>query len=223
MDRTPEPDLMNDRAQALAYANADFSVPHNAFIEHLSASFPHLPITGYALDLGCGPGDITIRFVKAFPQWRVDGIDGAASMLKIGQKAIESRGLQTQIGFHQVYVPRDKAPQAAYDFIFSNSLLHHLADPLDLWRSLQSLSKSHTPIFIMDLMRPESQAIASSLVQQYAADEPDVLQTDFYNSLLAAYTLDEVRQQLQQTGLPHLQLQIISDRHWVAWGYPNHN
>ena len=173
MKRVPEPDLMNHWAQAIAYANADFDAPHNAFIQHLKETFPNVPRTGHALDLGCGPGDITIRFAKAFSHWQVDGIDGAASMLKLGQAAIHNQGLAGHISLHQVYLPLEQAPNRTYDFIFSNSLLHHLADPLDLWRSLQALSKATTPIFIMDLMRPQTQAIASKFVDQYAAHEPE--------------------------------------------------
>ena len=221
MNRIPEPDLMDSWDQAIAYAQADFEVPHNAFIQRLKDAFPQLPSTGYALDLGCGPGDITIRFAKAFPQWRVHGLDGAASMLDLGRAATLKHGLEDRISFQQVYLPQGKAPRGSYDLIFSNSLLHHLADPLDLWRSLKSLSQVNTPIFVMDLMRPQSQAIASDFVNQYAAHEPEVLRTDFFNSLLAAYTLDEVKQQLSQVELSHLSIEVVSDRHWIVWGYPH--
>ena len=220
MQRVPEPDLMNDWAQAIAYAEADFEAPHNAFIQRLKQAFPALASAGHALDLGCGPGDITMRFAEAFPHWHVDGIDGANSMLTIGKKAIQSRQLQNQISFYQVYLPEGAMPRDSYDLIFSNSLLHHLSDPLDLWRSLHALSHHNTPIFVMDLMRPESRDVAATMVDHYAAGEPMVLREDFFNSLLAAYSLDEVRTQFSQTQLSHLQLEAVSDRHWIAWGYP---
>jgi hypothetical protein len=105
--------------------------------------------------------------------------------------------------------------------IFSNSLLHHLAEPLDFWRSLLEFSHAQTPIFVMDLMRPENRQIAASMVETYAAEEPSVLREDFFNSLLAAYSLDEIRTQLNQTYLSHLEIEVVSDRHWIAWGYPN--
>ena len=54
MKRTPEPDLMNDPAQALAYANADFSVPHEAFCDEATRVFNDQE-PGHILDLGCGP------------------------------------------------------------------------------------------------------------------------------------------------------------------------
>jgi hypothetical protein len=45
-----------------------------------------------------------------------------------------------------------------------------------------------------------------------------VLQRDFYLSLCAAYTPDEVRAQLADAGLGHCELEVVSDRHWIAWG-----
>ena len=66
MKRIPEPELMDDPEQARAYALADFSEPHQAFIDHFARCFPrHRPRR--VLDLGCGPADVTIRFARAYP------------------------------------------------------------------------------------------------------------------------------------------------------------
>ncbi len=55
MERVPELELMDDAAQAEAYARADFSEPHNHFVELFKQCFPG-PVQGAVLDLGCGPG-----------------------------------------------------------------------------------------------------------------------------------------------------------------------
>ena len=80
MKRTPEPELMEDAAQARAYAEADFSEPHGRLLEALRERLPGLPARGAALDLGCGPADVTLRFAGAFPGWTVDGVDASAAM-----------------------------------------------------------------------------------------------------------------------------------------------
>jgi ubiquinone/menaquinone biosynthesis C-methylase UbiE len=218
MERIPEPDLMNESSQALAYAKADFAEPHNRCIELLRNSFPDLPQAGLALDLGCGPGDITIRFARAFPGWKADGIDGAAAMLNYGDVAVRQAGLSERIRLSKAYLPEGDAPHSAYDLIFSNSLLHHLTDPQTLWQSIHRWSKLGTRIFIMDLMRPGTATIAAEFISQYAANEPEILQRDFYNSLLAAYSIPEVQTQLQQVQLAHLSVKTVSDRHFIIWG-----
>lgn len=218
MERIPEPDLMNEASQACAYAEADFAEPHNYCIKLLRNSLSDLPDEGLALDLGCGPGDITIRFACAFPGWKADGIDGAAAMLNYGDAAVQRAGLGERIRLVEAHLPEGDAPHSAYDLIFSNSLLHHLTDPQILWQSIRRWSKPGTGIFIMDLMRPDTATIAAEFVSQYAANEPEILRRDFYNSLLAAYRIQEVQTQLQQAQLAYLSVKPVSDRHFIVWG-----
>jgi hypothetical protein len=52
----------------------------------------------------------------------------------------------------------------------------------------------------------------------YAKDAPPVLRRDFFNSLLAAYRLEEIQQQLHDEGLSHLTAREVSDRHWAVAG-----
>ena len=82
MNRIPEPELMTAEDQAQAYAEADFDEPHRQLVRHFVATYPQLPALGQALDLGCGPGDVTIRLARALPQWTIDAVDGSAAMLR---------------------------------------------------------------------------------------------------------------------------------------------
>ena len=218
MKRTPEPDLMNDAGQARAYAEADFEQPHAQFVELFRQQFPQFDVIGSVLDLGCGPCDISWRFARAYPDCRIDAVDGAEAMLVHAQELIEQRGLQARIHLHRCYLPGDALPAATYDVIISNSLLHHLNDSQVLWRSIVQGAVSGAAIFVMDLMRPASKKQAQALVDEYAASEPDILRHDFYHSLLAAYTVDEVREQLAIAGLDELQVQAVSDRHVIISG-----
>jgi hypothetical protein len=87
-----------------------------------------------------------------------------------------------------------------------------------LWNTVRQTSASGARVFIADLMRPRTIQSARDLVNQYAGDEPAVLQRDFYNSLRAAFTVEEVRAQLTAAGLSTVKTDAISDRHLVAWG-----
>ena len=218
MERTPEPELMLDAEQVTAYAAADFEEPHQRFIELLQARLASLTGRGVALDLGCGPGDISFRFLRAFPAWRVDAIDGSPAMIAAARAAAVAACLDDRIAFRQVRLPDAAPAPKPYDLLFSNSLLHHLADPAVLWSSIRRWSGPSTQIFIMDLMRPASQADARALVDRHAAGEPAVLRTDFFNSLLAAYRPGEIETQLKAASLSHLAIEVISDRHFIVWG-----
>jgi ubiquinone/menaquinone biosynthesis C-methylase UbiE len=209
MDRQPEPELMEDPEQVKAYAEADFSLPHQQFVDRLW-DFIHEPaFNGIALDLGCGPCDISLRFAKAFPFSRIDAVDGSRAMLNYAATRMACVG--NRIRLIQGRLPF-VLPERFYEIIFSNSLLHHLPDPQILWQTVKQAAKPGTRVAVMDLLRPPSREAASALVDAYAGDEPDVLRHDFYHSLLAAFTLEEIRDQLQTADLA-LNAEQISDRH----------
>jgi polyphosphate kinase len=216
MQRVLEPELMEDPEQVIAYAEADFEKPHSEFIQRLKAFVNEPKFSGKALDLGCGSGDISRRFAKAFPLCKIDAIDGSRAMIDYGANSI-SPELKLRLNFIHGKLPDGELPESSYDIIFSNSLLHHLPDPQILWQVIKKYSKSGARIAIMDLLRPGTANMAKTLVEMYAATEPKILQRDFYCSLLAAFTIEEIKLQIAQAGLS-LTVDKISDRHVFVSG-----
>ncbi|MGR9088480.1 MAG: class I SAM-dependent methyltransferase [Gammaproteobacteria bacterium] len=215
MERLLEPELMEDPAQVRAYAEADFSMPHNNFIERLQTFIDRPDFAGAALDLGCGPGDISIRFARAFPCCRIDAVDGSRPMLDQAMSSTDAAA--RRIRWIHGRLPIVTLPQQNYEIIFSNSLLHHLPDPRILWNFIKAHADQGARIAVMDLIRPNSVMAAKALVETYAADEPDILRHDFHHSLLAAFTPGEIREQLDRAGLK-LTMEQISDRHVFIYG-----
>ena len=216
MKRILEPELMLDERQVRAYAEADFEIPHQDFINRLSTWVNEPGFSGTALDLGCGPGDISFRFAKAFPLSKLHAVDGSQPMLNIAQAALIP-DLATRLHFIQGLLPTVILPQSDYEIIFSNSVLHHLPDPQALWQTIKNYAIPGTRIIIMDLLRPDNLTLAQKMVQDYTANEPEILQRDFYHSLLAAFSLEEISTQLAKADL-QLHLEQISDRHVFITG-----
>jgi ubiquinone/menaquinone biosynthesis C-methylase UbiE len=216
MKRVLEPELMEDDEQVKAYAEADFEIPHSQFIERLQAFVNEPDFSGTALDLGCGPGDISRRFAKAYPLSEVYAVDGSAAMINYGKLLITDE-LKPRITFIHGLLPHVSLPQASYGIIFSNSLLHHLPNPMVLWDVIKKYAVPGTRIVVMDLLRPDSIDEALAMVQAYAAGEPDILKRDFYQSLLAAFRMEEIAGQIAQAGLD-LSIEQISDRHVFITG-----
>ena len=219
MERIPEPELMEEKGQVQAYANADFDEPHEQFITLLSQRLGQKKFTENVLDLGCGPGDICIRFARKFTQCNIIAVDGSQAMLQMGKLMVkEHSNLRERIQFVHSRLPEMQIPSKNYQLIMSNSLLHHLGKAIWLWECIQRNSQAGTAVFMMDLRRPQNKAEAEKLVDQHSGDEPEVLRKDFCNSLLAAYTPEEVKQQLFESKLKSLRVESIGDRHLIAWG-----
>lgn len=218
MQRIPEPELMDEPVQAEAYAAADFDAAHNEIITHFARVFPHYEPTGPVLDLGCGPADITVRFAHRYPDCRIDAVDGAESMLMHGRMRVKTEGLQHRVLLYRCVLPHDRLPRSAYQTILSNSLLHHLHDPAVLWDTVKRTAAPEAYVFVADLSRPDSRDQARKLVNTYADGEAETLKRDFYNSLLAAFTPQEVVIQLQKANLKSLRVNSITDRHYIVFG-----
>ena len=218
MNRVAEPELMLDDEQVRAYAAADFSEPNARFVTLVGERLVDLPLRGRALDLGCGPADLTIRLARALPEWTIDGIDGSEPMLALGHAAVAGAGLEMRVRLRQVLMPSVLLEKRSYDLVVSNSLLHHLDDPAILWEMIRAYVAHGGGALVMDLLRPASRDEAEALVATHAANELPVLQRDFFNSLCAAYRPDEVRSQLTRAGLGHLRVETVSDRHFAVFG-----
>ena len=220
MERVSETELMEDEEQAKAYAFADFSTPHDLFIDLFREKFSdiHPGFNDVVLDLGCGPCDITRRFANAYSDASFHAVDGAAEMLKHASELNQKENLSQKIKLIEACLPNLELPQVFYHAIISNSLLHHLQNPFVLWETIQNHAKPFAHVFVMDLVRPVDEQTVQFLSNEYAANEPDILKRDFENSLRAAYTVKEVRQQLEEMGLIKLQVEEVSDRHMVVYG-----
>ena len=217
MQRVPEPELMDAPEQARAYAEADFSEPNTLFVDQ---ALSHLDSTGGGrlVDLGCGPGDICLRFARALPEWYIVGLDAGPNMLTIARAALEASELRDRVEFVQAYLP-DHPLNGRFDAVVSNSLLHHLPDPMTLWQTVATLAAPGAFVQVMDLHRPADLEVARNLVDEHAAGEPEVLRQDFHNSLLAAWTVDEVASQLEQAEIGGLLISRPTERHWLVQGH----
>ena len=216
MDRTLEPELMDDPEQALIYARADFEQENQGFVDRFREDFPDFS-EGHVFDLGCGPGDIPIRFAREFPSCRITGVDASAPMLRLAEDAVQQAGLSGCITFRCERF-QDLAGVSVADAAISNSLVHHVRNPLQFWHTLRLVVKPGSPVLVMDLLRPDSPEEAQTIVDRYAAQEPEILRRDFYHSLLAAFTEDEVAAQLAEMNLSRLMVDVPDDRHWVVGG-----
>ena len=215
MERVLEPELMDDERQSIAYARADFSSSNQFFVDGVINEFPRPLRT--AVDIGCGPGDVMIRLARALPDLRITAIDASAPMIALARGAVMTEGLSDRIELVQGYVPGVALKALSFDAVLSKDLLHHVPDPSVLWKEIARLARPGAVIYVMDLVRPSTPEEARRIVDRVAAREDPILREDFYNSLCAAFTVDELREQVAAAGLD-LEVRQAGDRHAIISG-----
>ena len=209
--------------QVAAYAAADFSAGDSELVNRLIELCDGQP-GERLLDLGCGPGNISFLLAERFPAAQVVAIDGAAAMLQVARARLaEAPERWPRLSFVQALLVAGASPlpgQPPFSALLSNSLLHHLHDPQVLWSALKALAAPGALVCIKDLRRPPSPEAAQQLLQRHLPQAPAVLQHDYIASLHAAFTPEEVVEQLQLAGLDGwLQVHVLQDRYLEVSGH----
>ena len=218
LQRQVEPELMNGTDQVEAYSTADFSQSDHALVDWMARQFP-AGLGNRVIDLGCGPGNIAFLLVERWQQIEVLGVDGAPKMLAVAQQRTQSlnAGQAKRLQWQQACLPDPTLP-VGFTAVVSNSLLHHLHDPAVLWGSVRQLAGPDCVVVIHDLRRPSREDELQHLVQRHAANAPEVLKRDYEASLRAAFSIEEVQQQLHLAQLPELDVMEREDRYLMVWG-----
>ena len=224
MQRVPEPELMDDPQQVQAYAQADFSDGDRRtleLVESLLARSPALPPAPLFIDLGCGPGNITLPLAASHPNAQVVGVDGARSMLSVAAQRSAANGLTVCWRHASLQdLQRGVLPEliGRADLIVSNSVLHHLHQPALLWTLTRRLAAPGCRVLHRDLRRPASPKEARQLLERHLPGGAEPLVRDFLASLHAAFEATEVEAQLRAAGLGGLSVCAEDDRYLVVSG-----
>ncbi len=214
MQRVLEPEVMDSWEEAVEYDAMDFIEVNTAFAQQAIALQP--PIAARVLDGGTGTARIPVLLCQMRPQWQVCGIDLAKNMLQIGSQHVEQAGLQGQIVLELVDAKQLPYKDQHFEMVISNSLVHHLNDPLPFFQEVSRVLKPNGAILIRDLIRPSDEETLNDLVASIGIEYDSHQKQLFHDSLHAALTLDEVSQLILQADLPGVIVYQSSDRHWTA-------
>ena len=212
LKRVLEPEVMDTEEDALEYEAIPNDEVNDAFTNELLRLRPN-PLK--SVDLGTGPGHIPILLARKHRTVQVIGLDLSLSMLKLARKRLELAGVSDRVQFVAMDIKNTSLDSNCYDLVFSNSIVHHIAEPRSVFIEAKRLSKRDGLIFFKDLLRPESLEEVDRLVDTYATDGTQYQRELFRNSLRAALTVREVRQIADEAGLRPAEVKQTSDRHWT--------
>ncbi len=225
LERKLEPEVMDSVEDAREYNDMDHSQVNQLFVAdllefaktklHVDQDDENGFRLGDVLDLGTGTAQIPVELCKQHYNCRVMAIDLAASMLDLAVYNVEAAGVADRITLQQIDAKQMPFEDEMFDVTISNSIIHHLAEPLGCIQEIERVTRAEGLIFVRDLMRPENAQAVSDLVKTYAGDESNYSQRLFEDSLYAALSLDEIRALVEQVGLDPDSVTATSDRHWT--------
>lgn len=212
LDRRLEPEVMDDPAEAAAYDAMDHSAANAAFVERLVA-LVGADAGGTALDLGTGPGHIPILLCQRAAGLGVLAVDLAESMLGLARAKIAAAGLAERIDLQLADVKRLPFADNQFDIVFSNTILHHIPEPIAMLAEAGRVLRPGGVLLIRDLYRPAEEAELDRLVALHTPGATAEQRRMFVESLRAALTPDELGALAAEAGLEGVEVVIDTDRH----------
>ncbi len=211
MERVLEQEVMDTLEDAEEYASIDNREVNETFV---AQALELAPRTGQALDIGTGPAEIAILLAERAPKLRVLGIDLGQHMLATARRNVARAGLANRVEIQRADAKATGFPDQSFDMIISNSLVHHIPDPIQLFTEIQRIARPDAALFIKDLHRPATREEHTHLVDLYTRGCTPYQIRGFSESLQAGLTVSEVEMLCQEAGLDNVKVRRCSDRHW---------
>ncbi len=228
LHRILEPELMDEQDEVLEYDRMDHCEINQLFVtDYLQYASKNKRCRQAAsleiLDLGTGTALIPQVLIAQERRCHVTAVDKGPNMIAYARKRLDKKGISHRINA-QVEDSCDLSWEAnRFDAIISNSLIHHVPEPIHCFREAVRVLRPGGLLFFRDLFRPDNKAKIEQLVKRHAANETAVQQQFLRQSLEAALTLEEVEQMLQSVPALKTELAQTSDRHWTLIGNLSEN
>jgi len=206
LPRVPEPEVMDEADEVKAYASATAQ----AYLDRLDDTFVahalRLGVTqGSALDIGCGPGQIPLKLAQRLPGLEILGVDCSRAMLGEAQGNAQRAGLVARVRFQFGDGKRLDFPDASFDLVLCNSVLHHFSDPVSALREIARVAKPAGAILLRDLRRPSRLAFPLH-VRWYGRHYAGKMKQLYVASVCSSYTEKELRVLVRAAGLERAQV-----------------
>jgi ubiquinone/menaquinone biosynthesis C-methylase UbiE len=204
LPRVAEPEVMDDAVEVEAYASAAaqewLSAIDASFIEH-AARLVKERQRGRALDIGTGPGQITLKLALRLSLWKFIGVDRSQKMIDEALANMAATAPVTgRLEFQMADGNRLDYPDASFDLVVCNSVLHHFVEPQNLLAEMARVVKPRGAILLRDLRRP-SRLKYPLHVRWHGRRYTGTMNKLYRDSVRAAYTVPELQRLLAASPL----------------------
>ena len=101
------------------------------------------------LDVGCGPGTITVDLARRVEPGRVVGLDRSEAVLSAAREAAAAAGVKN-VEFRTGDVYSIEMPAGSFDIVHAHQVLQHLSDPVAALREMARVCRPDGTIAVRD-------------------------------------------------------------------------
>jgi ubiquinone/menaquinone biosynthesis C-methylase UbiE len=145
--------------------------------------------SGKVLEVGPGPGYVSIEMARLLPEVEIVGLDLSETMIEIATRNANEYGVSERVEFRQGDAAEMPFEESSFDFVISCGSLHHWKKPERVFEEIHRVLKPGCSALIDDLRRG---APEESVREWVSGHESRFMRWGANHSFSEAYTAQEI-------------------------------
>lgn len=151
---------------------------------------------GNVLEIGPGPGYIGLEWLKQSNDSTLTACEISRNMIKMAEKNAREYGFEKRAKYVEGNGMQMPFQNETFDAAFTNGSLHEWEDPTKVFNEIYRILKPNGRYCITDMRRDVNPLIKWAI---YFSTKPKEIRPGFLTSLNASYTVDEIKNLLNNS------------------------
>jgi ubiquinone/menaquinone biosynthesis C-methylase UbiE len=160
---------------------------------------------GKVLDIGSGPGHVSIELAKLLPSVEIVGLELSDKMIEIAEKNVDEHGFSARIEFRQGDAAEIPFEDASFDLVISSWSLHLWKRPAHVFADIYRVLKSGCRALIFDARKD---APKEEVKKWMRGTDSLIMRMGLRHSFGAGYTPQEIEDIVRDTPFRNCKVQI---------------
>lgn len=160
---------------------------------------------GKILDVGSGPGHVSIELAKFLPSVEIVGLDMSASMIEMAEKSVDEHGFSARIEFRQGDAAEIPFKDASFDFVVSSWSLHLWKRPAQILSEVHRVLKPGCSALVYDA---RGDAPQEGIKKWMRSTDSLVMRLGLWHSFSAGYTPQKIEAVVRDTPFENCDVQV---------------
>jgi ubiquinone/menaquinone biosynthesis C-methylase UbiE len=161
--------------------------------------------SGRVLEVGPGPGYVSIETARLLPEVEVVGLDISETMVEIATQNAAEYGVLEQVAFRQGDASNMPFEDSSFDFVISCGSLHHWKEPTRIFREIHRVLRPGCCALVDDLRRD----VPKECIEEWvSAHKSRFMRWGARHSFSEAYTPQEIKDLLEGSGFETFDVKV---------------
>jgi ubiquinone/menaquinone biosynthesis C-methylase UbiE len=161
--------------------------------------------SGKVLEVGSGPGYVSIEVARLLPQAEIVGLDISETMVEIATQNAAEHGVSEQVVFRRGDASDMPFGDSWFDFVISCGSLHHWKEPPRVFKEIHRVLRPGCRALVDDLRRDVPKERIGEWV---SAHKSRFMRWGARHSFSEAYTPQEIKGLLEGSGFESLDVKV---------------